>query len=192
MRHPVVGARRSPEVGPAPPWARLDNHDPRSLFALDPQHGKARRRRHGRDLGLKSTADLLLTKPPMSVSGALTFYGFCRRNEEPTSGLEPLTCSSYECAVAYIAAYHPVRKRRINKPNLGFRKKQMFTVYRRIPPILSSRLSSTSDPQPPSGCSHRRSRQSREDAYGRPQLRRPVQDGRTERIARAWAIRDVR
>jgi hypothetical protein len=30
------------------------------------------------------------------VSGAFPFYEFCRQNMEPTSGLEPLTCSSYE------------------------------------------------------------------------------------------------
>jgi hypothetical protein len=38
-----------------------------------------------------STADVLLTKPSMSVSGTFHFYGFCRKNKEPTSGLEPLT-----------------------------------------------------------------------------------------------------
>jgi hypothetical protein len=30
----------------------------------------------------------------------LVFYGICRKNKEPTSGLEPLTCSHYECAVS--------------------------------------------------------------------------------------------
>jgi hypothetical protein len=30
------------------------------------------------------------------VSGAFCFYGFCRKNREPTSGLEPLTCSLRE------------------------------------------------------------------------------------------------
>jgi hypothetical protein len=34
--------------------------------------------------------------PPTRTSGTLRFYGFCRKNREPTSGLEPLTCSSYE------------------------------------------------------------------------------------------------
>jgi hypothetical protein len=29
----------------------------------------------------------------MIWSGAFPFYGFCRKNKEPTSGLEPLTCS---------------------------------------------------------------------------------------------------
>ena len=34
---------------------------------------------------------LLLTKPATRTSGFLVFYGFCRKNTEPTSGLEPLT-----------------------------------------------------------------------------------------------------
>jgi hypothetical protein len=38
-----------------------------------------------------STADVLLTKPPMFVSVLFRFYGICRQNKEPTSGLEPLT-----------------------------------------------------------------------------------------------------
>jgi hypothetical protein len=37
--------------------------------------------------------DLLLTKPSMLVSETFHFYGICRKNKEPTSGLEPLTCS---------------------------------------------------------------------------------------------------
>jgi hypothetical protein len=36
---------------------------------------------------------LLLTKPSTRTSWAFRFYGFCRQNTEPTSGLEPLTCS---------------------------------------------------------------------------------------------------
>jgi hypothetical protein len=40
-----------------------------------------------------STADVLLTKPSARTSGASRFYGFCRKIREPTSGLEPLTCS---------------------------------------------------------------------------------------------------
>jgi hypothetical protein len=39
---------------------------------------------------------LLLTKPPTFMSRAFRFYGFCRENKEPTSGLEPLTSSHYE------------------------------------------------------------------------------------------------
>ena len=45
-------------------------------------------------LGHYSTADVLLTKPPIFWSEALRFYGFCRQKREPTSGLEPLSRSS--------------------------------------------------------------------------------------------------
>src|SRR5215210_5496405 len=45
----------------------------------------------------ESTADVLRTKPPTFVSGAFRFYGICRRKREPTSGLEPLTCSLRAC-----------------------------------------------------------------------------------------------
>ena len=34
-----------------------------------------------------------LTKPPTRISEAFTFCGFCRHKREPTSVLEPLTCS---------------------------------------------------------------------------------------------------
>jgi hypothetical protein len=47
----------------------------------------------GRGFGLESTADVLLTKPSIRTSWASPFYGFCRKNREPTSGLEPLACS---------------------------------------------------------------------------------------------------
>ena len=52
LRYPPSGARRPPETRTASSRARLDNHDPRPLLALDTQHGKARRRRHGRGLGV--------------------------------------------------------------------------------------------------------------------------------------------
>jgi hypothetical protein len=38
-----------------------------------------------------STADVLLTKPSMFVSGSFHFCGICRQNTESASGLEPLT-----------------------------------------------------------------------------------------------------
>jgi hypothetical protein len=44
----------------------------------------------------ESTADALLTKPPTRASRAFSFCRFCRQKREPTSGLEPPTCSSYE------------------------------------------------------------------------------------------------
>src|SRR5829696_5945754 len=88
----LCGARRPPEIGSARSRPRQHNHDPRSLLALDSHHGKARRRRHGRGFGLV-TAALLLPSPWYSRYGFLVFYGICRKNKEPTSGLEPLTCS---------------------------------------------------------------------------------------------------
>jgi hypothetical protein len=36
---------------------------------------------------------LLLTIPPVLVPRTVCFCTFCRQNEEPTSGLEPLSCS---------------------------------------------------------------------------------------------------
>jgi hypothetical protein len=60
------------------------------------QYEKARRRGHGRGFGINSTADVLLTKSPMFVSETFHFYGICRENREPTSGLEPLTPAHYE------------------------------------------------------------------------------------------------
>ena len=39
---------------------------------------------------------LLLPIPRHSRWELLTFCGICRKNKEPTSGLEPVTCSSYE------------------------------------------------------------------------------------------------
>jgi hypothetical protein len=46
-----------------------------------------------RRFGIESTAYLLLTKPSTRTSWECRFYRFCRKNREPTSGLEPLTCS---------------------------------------------------------------------------------------------------
>jgi hypothetical protein len=40
---------------------------------------------------MEPTADVLLTERPMLVSRNFRFCGFCRKNREPTSGLEPLT-----------------------------------------------------------------------------------------------------
>jgi hypothetical protein len=50
-----------------------------------------------RDFGIASTADVLLKKPPTRTSGTFYFCKFCRKNREPTSGLEPLTCSLRVC-----------------------------------------------------------------------------------------------
>src|SRR5215213_3390079 len=51
----------------------------------------------GRGFGIESTADVLLTKLTTRTSSAFRFYGICRKNKEPTSGLEPLTCSLRVC-----------------------------------------------------------------------------------------------
>jgi hypothetical protein len=56
-------------------------------------HPFAAHRCKGRSFGIEATADVLLTKSPMFWSEAFCFYGFCRKEREPTSGLEPLTCS---------------------------------------------------------------------------------------------------
>jgi hypothetical protein len=42
-----------------------------------------------------------VTKPPVVDQGLLTFrvFGLPMDKREPTSGLEPLTCSNYECAI---------------------------------------------------------------------------------------------
>src|SRR5215203_5251428 len=45
----------------------------------------------------EATADILLTKPPTRRLVALGFCRICRQKREPTSGLEPLTCSLRVC-----------------------------------------------------------------------------------------------
>ncbi len=47
----------------------------------------------GRPSDLMIWDSLLLTKLPTRTSGAFRFCEFCRKNKEPTSGLEPLSCS---------------------------------------------------------------------------------------------------
>jgi curved DNA-binding protein CbpA len=58
-----------------------------------PSMGKHNCRWQGGGFGIESTAAVLLTKTLTRTSWASRFYGFCRKNREPTSGLEPLTCS---------------------------------------------------------------------------------------------------
>src|SRR5215218_7874545 len=70
--------RQAPEVRSAPCGPLLRPANPWSLLALDTQHGKARRRGHGRGLGTESTAALLLPSPQWSEQGILFFYGICR------------------------------------------------------------------------------------------------------------------
>jgi hypothetical protein len=78
-----------PETGPASSGARQHNHGPRPLLALDSQHGKSRRQQHGRGVGIESTVD----KASDKNIGGFPFCGVCRKTREPTSGLEPLSCS---------------------------------------------------------------------------------------------------
>src|SRR5215213_7593000 len=93
MRGLAAGLRRSPQVRPAPRQARLHAANTRPLLALDTFDGPSQRDRDGRSFGIESTADVLLTKPPARTSVAFRFCVFCRKEREPTSGLEPLICS---------------------------------------------------------------------------------------------------
>ena len=77
--------RQAPEVRSAPCGPLLRTANPWSLLALDTQHGKARRRRHGRGFGI-ATADKAPTRPL-----GLSVLRVLQENKEPTSGLEPLT-----------------------------------------------------------------------------------------------------
>jgi hypothetical protein len=79
-----------------------------------PVHGKARRQQHGRGVGIESTADVLLTKPPTRTSRAFPFCGVCRQKREPTSGLEPLSCSLRVCG-QWLLSVAQACKSRINK-----------------------------------------------------------------------------
>jgi len=44
----------------------------------------------------EATAALLLAIPQYEHQRLIEFYRICRKNREPTSGLEPLTSSLYE------------------------------------------------------------------------------------------------
>ena len=60
---------------------------PHTTVALrSPPHARAMNEALG-----AATADVLLTKPPTRTADTFPFYGFCRKNKEPTSRLEPLT-----------------------------------------------------------------------------------------------------
>ena len=52
-------------------------------------------RRHRVAFASKPTAALLLPSLWYSRYGLLVFYGICRKNKEPTSGLEPLAKPRY-------------------------------------------------------------------------------------------------
>jgi hypothetical protein len=70
-----------------------------------------------------------LTKPPMIWSGAFPFYSFCRKNKEPTSGLEPPTCSLRVIIQALQRFAHSC-KCRINKELFVLRVAACCTVLR--------------------------------------------------------------
>jgi hypothetical protein len=55
------------------------------------------RRHAAKSLDEALAKSLLLAKPPTPTSRALRFCGVCRKNREPTSGLEPLSCSLRVC-----------------------------------------------------------------------------------------------
>src|SRR5918993_3113459 len=62
------------------------------------------------------TAALLLPSPRWNEQGILPFCRFCRKYEEPTSGLEPLTPALYEFACGYPDVYHPATVHGLAKP----------------------------------------------------------------------------
>src|SRR5215213_1067959 len=76
-----------------------------------------------------STADVLLTKPSARTSGASRFYGFCRKIREPTSGLEPLSCSLRVITHA-LQGFAEGCKCRISKPLSLLRLAACCTVLR--------------------------------------------------------------
>jgi hypothetical protein len=77
----------------------------------------------------KSTADVLLTMPPTPTSAGFLFYRFCRQNREPTSGLEPLTCSLRVRSHTFVGVPH-CSKSRLLKPSLPIACFPMFAVVR--------------------------------------------------------------
>ena len=90
--HPASRSRDASQDDLAPRRASRHTANPQPLLALDTFDGSCNRGGDGRGFGLATVA-LLLPKPPTTEPGALQFYGFCSKKTEPTSGLEPLTCS---------------------------------------------------------------------------------------------------
>ena len=105
--------RQAPEVRSAPCGPLLRPANPWSLLALDPKHGKARRRRYGRSLGI----DLLLTYCLQSSIMNIECILFLRllqekrRAEERSRTAYP--CSSYEFACVCSSPSWCVRKSRL-------------------------------------------------------------------------------
>ena len=70
-------------------------------------------RRRGRGLGIESTADVLLTKPPKFVRRRLAFKGFAGKTKSRRADLRTAyPCSSYEFACARSRPSYCVRKLR--------------------------------------------------------------------------------
>ncbi len=81
---------------------------------------------------LESTADVLLTMPPTRTSRTFCFCVFCRQNKEPTSGLEPLTCS---LRVSLSPLLTP-RKYAIFQVILWHSSSYHYAEYRPVSPLL--------------------------------------------------------
>ncbi len=62
----------------------------------------------------EATAALLLPIPRYERHRPFSFYGVCRKIKEPTSGLEPLTCSLRVCG-QWLLSVARVCKSRISK-----------------------------------------------------------------------------
>ena len=66
-------ARHPPDLCSEVSRARIGAAHPRPLLALDAQHGKARRRRYGRGLGIESTCLRTADKAPDTKIGGFSF-----------------------------------------------------------------------------------------------------------------------
>jgi hypothetical protein len=79
-------AARTRRTSSEAPHTRLVTVHPRPLLALDTQHGKTRRRRYGRGLGIEPTANVLLTNPRHKHRGPSLLRNL-QEKREPKSGL---------------------------------------------------------------------------------------------------------
>jgi transposase len=75
----------------------------------------------------------------MFVSAAFPFYKFCRENMEPTSGLEPLTCSLRVCGHTGSGCILPSMSEKRNSQNSE--SKRLESLYRKAAdPVLRTHL----------------------------------------------------
>src|SRR5215207_11227030 len=71
----------------------------------------------------EATAYALLTKPSTRTSCASHFCGICRQDREPTSGLEPLTCSlRVNCSYWTILCFTLLNNRRYQRERRSVRR----------------------------------------------------------------------